>query len=407
MSDLLDNEPRPTPRWVLPAVVVGVVAVLIALAVRAPSPAHPRQAGTTPSASPSPGPVGATAVATTRTAGNSCGGDVEQPLVAPGPRPTGTHLRLLIGDRDLRVVDVDDGSVHVLSVRPDRRSVTQLAGHGRDVIAVLRNTCDPYSYGHGEVGVVDLSSGSIGATMSGDEILPGLPTTLRQYGADGSEHVRELGSRTTTTLRAGWSALARTPTSYFAAINTPLSDQSTPPTLGLGDVGTGKLTKKFGAGSVVAASADRLFWLAGTCPGPHCLLTMTRLDGTNTAQRIGGGGAWGGVVSPDGTKLAFRKVRTTGQLGSHPAPPNDIAVLDTTTGRLRVLPGLVLPPKSGTTLVWSPDSTWLAIGADLGTGALVLIWREGMERPARVPIPPTGGGTTGPPALLVLPAQSR
>jgi hypothetical protein len=406
MSDLLDNEPKPRPRWVLPAAVVGVLAVLIALAARAPSRAHPRQAGTTPSASPSPGPVGSTAVPTTGTAGNSCGGDVEQPLVAPGPRPTDTHLRLLIGDRDLRVVDVDDGSVHVLSVRADRRSVTQLARHGRDVIAVLRNTCDPGGFGHGEVGVVNLSTGSIPSTVPGDEVLPGLPTTLRQYGADGSERVRALGSRTTTTLPSGWSALARTRTSYLAAVYTPSSDQSTPSTLGLGDVGTGKLTKTFGAGSVVAAAADRLFWLAGTCPGQRCLLTMTMLDGTNTAQRIGGS-AWGGVVSPDGTKLAFRKVRTTGQLGSHPAPPNDIAVLDTKTGRLQVLPGLVLPPKSGTTLAWSPDSTWLAIGADLGTGALVLIWRDGMARPARVTIPPTGGGTTGPPALLVLPAQSR
>jgi hypothetical protein len=406
MSDLLDNEPKPRPRWVLPAAVVGVVAVLIALAVRAPSRAHPRQAGTTPSASPSPAPVGATAVPTTGLAGNSCGGDVEQPLVAPGPRPTGTHLRLLIGDRDLRVVDVDDGSVQVLSVRPDRRSVTQLAAHGRDVIAVLRNTCDPDGFGHGEVGVVNLSTGNIPSTMPGDEVLPGAPTTVVQYGADGNQRVRELGSRTTTILPAGWSVLARTRTSYLTAVYQPSGDQPTPSTLGIGDASTGRLTKTFGAGSAVAGSADRMFWLAGTCPGPRCLLATTTLDGTNTAQRIDGS-AWGGVVSPDGTKMAFRKVRTTGQLGAHPAPPNDIAVLDTTTGRLRVLPGLVLPPKSGTTLVWSPDSTWLVIGADLGTGALVLIWREGMERPARVPIPPTGGGTTGPPALLVLPAQSR
>jgi hypothetical protein len=158
---------------------------------------------------------------------------------------------------------------------------------------------------------------------------------------------------------------------------------------------------------VVAGSPERLFWVAGGCDPNPCLLTTTTVrDGASTARAIHGQ-AWGGVVSPDGEKMAFRLPRANGQFGNHPGPPNDVAVLDTRADRLQVLPGFVLPPKAGLTLAWSPDSTWLVIGADLGTGALVLIWREGMARPAEVPIPPTGGGTTGPPALLVLAAQSR
>jgi hypothetical protein len=79
-----------------------------------------------------------------------------------------------------------------------------------------------------------------------------------------------------------------------------------------------------------------------------------------------------------------------------------VAVLDAQTGSLRVLPGLVLPTKAPTTFAWSADSRWLAIGADLGTEPLVLLWHEGLERPARVPVERTFGGTTGAPALVVL-----
>jgi hypothetical protein len=173
-------------------------------------------------------------------------------------------------------------------------------------------------------------------------------------------------------------------------------------TMGIGDPATATMIRPFGSGSDVAASESKVVWLAGGCdPGP-CLLSVSGPDGVATGQGLRGRRPWSGVLSPDGTQVAFRLTRTQGRLGGHPGPPNDVAVLDIKTGKLRVLPGLVLPTKSGLTLTWSPDSTWLVIGADLGTRPLVMIWRKAMERPAQVPIPPTGGGTTGPPALLVL-----
>ena len=104
-------------------------------------------------------------------------------------------------------------------------------------------------------------------------------------------------------------------------------------------------------------------------------------------------------------RVAFRLARKEGRLGQHPGPPNDVAVADLRTGSLTVLPGLVLPPKASLTLTWSADN-WLAIGADLGARSMLLLWREGMERPGEVPLPPTGGGTTGPPALAFV-DQSR
>jgi hypothetical protein len=135
------------------------------------------------------------------------------------------------------------------------------------------------------------------------------------------------------------------------------------------------------------------------------MLRWTSPSGTTHAVPASGDYACCGAVSADGLSIAFRMSRPNGHFGAHPGPPQDIAVLDTATAGpgIHVLNGLVLPAKASVTLAWSPDSQWLVIGVDLGTGPAVLIWREGMERPAQVPIPPTGGGTTGAPSLVVLP----
>jgi hypothetical protein len=403
MSDVLGNEPTAMPRWVVPLAVVAVVATIIGLAWGGDDAAPPAgSAGSTGSPVPSPEPAASVA-----RAGSACGGDVEQPLVDAGAPPAGTGLRLLVGGRELRLVDVDAGVSKVLSTPADRRSVTQLAPNGREAVAVLRDPCSPSGFGQGQVGVVDPVTGAVTPKGRGDEIMPGLPMTVVQFDADGAVRLRELNSRATVRVAPGWHPYARTSTAYLVSVVRDGYDSGVPPEIGLGTPTRAALTRPFGAGNVVAAAADRVFWVAGECPGPRCMLAWTTLDGTTTAQAVDSYGCCG-AVSADGLKVAFRKTRPSGRLGAHPGPPSDVAVLDTTNGGapLRVLPGLVLPAKAGLTLTWSPDSQWLVIGADLGTGPLVLIWRPGMERPARLPIPPTGGGTTGPPALLVLADQS-
>jgi hypothetical protein len=398
MSDVLDNERGPAPMWVVPVAMLAVVLVFVALAWRSGGSDDTSRpvVSFAPGASPTPEPTQSVG-----RAANECGNDVEQPLVDAGPLPPETGLRLLVGDQHLLDVDVDTGGATAITTRTDARSFTQLAANGDDVVAVLGDRCRPDGFGKGEVGIVDQTTGAITSKGRGDEILPGSPMTVLMYAASGPTRLRELNSRQTTPMPADWAVYARNPSSYFVSVGG--SDASHPPVLGIGSPAGAKLTKTFGGGSIVGASSQLLFWLAGDCPGDvHCLLTWTTAEGTNTAQQIDTN-AWGGVASPDGTKLAFRKARASGRLGDHPGPPNDVAVLDTKTGEpAKVLPGLVLPAKAGLTLTWSPDNQWLVMGADLGTGPLVLIWREGMARPARVPIPGVGG-TTGPPALLVLP----
>jgi hypothetical protein len=401
MSDVLDNERDPAPFWVVPVAMLAVVAIVVTLAWRwndgrgTPAPTastSPPSGVASPTGAPLPSP---------RVAGNACGGDIEQPLIDAAAAPPRTGLRILVGDRDLRLLDVNAGTTKVLATRPDRRSFTELTQTATQVLAVLRDPCSADGYGKGVIAAVDPESGALTPRGAGDVVLPGEPPSVLDFDAEGSMAVRDLGRSTSTPVPPGWLLQARTHNGYFASVSGP---DNAPPSVGVGrPSSSGRLTTTFGSGNVVAASPELLFWLAGDCPGVHCLLTWTTTEGTNTAQAIDTYG-WGGVVSPDGTKLAFRKQRATGQLGEHPGPPNDVAIVDLGQGGpIRVLPGLVLPAKAGLTLAWSPDSEWLVIGADLGTGPAVLLWREGTDRPALVPIPPTGGGTTGPPALLVLP----
>jgi hypothetical protein len=336
---------------------------------------------------------------------NGCGGDVEQPIFNTGPLPAQTHLRILVGDRDLLLVDVDAGRSTRVATRPGRTPITQLAANGSQVVAVLRDPCHAEGYGRGQVGVVDLRTGKIRTTGRGDVLLPGAPLTALVNDPAGNASVRDLTSTRTVPLPPRWFPQARTASGFFASVSGAGADSGGPPDVGIGDPARATLTKTFGAGNVVAASSSALYWLAGDCPGPHCLLTWTTPDGTNTAQSLDRN-AWGGEVSPDGSKVAFRLQRESGRFGEHPGPPNDIAVLDTTGdgAPLTVLPGVLLPAKAGLTLTWSPDSSWLVIGTDLGSGDGILIWQPGMDRPAQVPVPATVGGTTGPPALLVLPS---
>jgi hypothetical protein len=308
-----------------------------------------------------------------------------------------------VGDRDLRVVDVDAARTRVLSSPGNGRSYTDLRMSAHRVLAVIRNPCTADGYSDGVIAEVDPGSGELTALESGDALLPGSPTTVVDYDRQGATVLRDLGGKASTPVPQQWLPLARRGSSY--AVYVLAADPGDPAalgTVGVGDPASGRLTTQYGSGSDVAASRDQVVWLAGGCdPGP-CLLATTGADGIANAQPLSGRRPWSGVISPNGSQVAFRLTRTEGRLGGHPGPPNDVAVLDIRTGKLRILPGLVLPAKAGLTLAWSPDSTWLVIGADLGTRPLVMIWRTGMERPAQVQMPPTGGGTTGPPALLVL-----
>lgn len=408
MPEVLGNEPRPAWRWALPLSGLLVVAVVVAV-VRSAGPAQSPNAEASASASATPSPT-ASPLPTPGSASGACGGGLPLPLVSAGSLPARTGLRLLVGDRDLRVVDVDTGRTTMLRTLGPTRSVTALVRASGRILAVLDRSCTGGGGGEGQIVTLDPGNGQWVPEGPGEFVFPGTPTTILEYGASGGTVFRDYGSTASTRIPDRWFPIARRGSGYFVVLQ-PLSpaDPGALGTVGVGDPATGRLTQPFGSGSGIAAAGDKLVWLAGGCGqrGP-CLLSVTGPGGMATAQPLPGSYACCGTASPDGNQVAFRLSRAAGRFGGHPGPPNDVAVLDIPTGGVRVIPGLVLPTKSGLTLAWSADSQWLVIGADLGTRPLILVWRDGMALPAQVPVPPTGGGTTGPPALLVLSApQSR
>lgn len=102
----------------------------------------------------------------------------------------------------------------------------------------------------------------------------------------------------------------------------------------------------------------------------------------------------GGVLSPDGRRLAFQLPRMapdpryTTQL---PGGPSDLVVLDLPTGVLEPVPNLELPPGSTVGLTFSSDSRWLVTAVNGEDGSQLLAWRSGLTQPlaspARLPGP--------------------
>jgi hypothetical protein len=69
----------------------------------------------------------------------------------------------------------------------------------------------------------------------------------------------------------------------------------------------------------------------------------------------------------------------------HPGNPSDLAVLDLVTGKIEVLRGLELAPKSQANLAFSRDSRWLLISLNEGDRGRLLVWRSGWPGPQQSP----------------------
>lgn len=104
-----------------------------------------------------------------------------------------------------------------------------------------------------------------------------------------------------------------------------------------------------------------------------------------------GSGVTGGVLSPDGRKLAFalqREIADPYYRSDSPWNPADLVVLDLGTGVLDPVPELELPPGAQpNTIEFSADGTWLVVSLP-GDGRMeIYSWRSGMSRPQLTPHP--------------------
>jgi len=67
-----------------------------------------------------------------------------------------------------------------------------------------------------------------------------------------------------------------------------------------------------------------------------------------------------------------------------PVPPSDIAVLHLDTGRLEIVPGLELAPKTGAGLAFAADGSWVFVTVSDGDHTHLLGWHSGLGAPQSV-----------------------
>lgn len=154
------------------------------------------------------------------------------------------------------------------------------------------------------------------------------------------------------------------------------------------DLARRRLTGTIGPASSLTVDRGVLLWLERPCTATaECVLWRYDLATGATSARsyqlpvqtlIDGG-----VLSPDGTELAFPLARL--YEGPHIddagfGPPDDIAVLHLDTGKWEKVGGLTLPPTELPGLAFTGRDGWLVIAANEGRRTELLLWRPGVPR---------------------------
>jgi hypothetical protein len=167
------------------------------------------------------------------------------------------------------------------------------------------------------------------------------------------------------------------------------------------DPATGRPIRTLGLGMPLAVDRRHLLSVLRPCDLsqaiPSCTIARTDLHTGQALGRYhlpkGRVPVSAGSVSPDGRLVAFELARIDSDPRfdvGHPLPPSDIVGLHLDTGRLDIVPGLELAPKTGAGLIFTNDSRWLFIAVNDGDHTQLLAWRPGLAAPqsvARLPGP--------------------
>lgn len=402
MGDVLEHgrERHPTPRWVGPAALtIALIVGGYALTHQDPLPAaadQPRQPTDrgTPRADGSPAPAVA-GQDPWPVAEGACGQAVRLPLLSVEPLTERTGLQVLVAGDGLRVVDVDTGRVRRLpGAEPSAtQQVTSLAASS-DGVTALRQFCDSDTVPTGVALRVDLGSDVRLADVEPVDALLTAPDRSWGFGFsyDPREPVvlRPVDGSALVPLPTGFSPAAATTRLFVGHLDMTDADSFQQPSpLATVSRSTGTV-RRLGRGSFLGAS-NSFVLTRSTCDSTTwCTVTRTMADGSTRGFPLPRGRAPASlaVISDDARRAAFLLSRPQPDaryyLG-HPAAPSDVAVLDLVTGRLRIVPGVELAPRSTAGLAFSADGSWLAIALNEGTRARLLVWRSGLDRPQESP----------------------
>ena len=397
------------------------MAVLAGVVVARTGPHH--AAGSSPpgpsaaAASPVPGsrtPAGS--AARWPSAAGACGSAVDLPQIHLARQPAHVHGRVLVGGTGLRQVTFGGAVSGPLPGLPE---------HGRLVTNMVAGPGAAYAF--------DTPCFSSTASVRVYRIVAGAVQRLR-IAADallGGPHrawtVTYRAQHTVLTSPAGGRAVT------FTSNIAPVADTAAglvvvayhPPagrrhTVELLDPDTGAVLRRLGGGSPLGAAGQVLLVSAHGCAGPpaHGTCTLESID-LNTGRPAapaelpaGRIPIWGDlaspVFSPDGTLAAFQLARARPGprfAAAAAGPPSDVAVLHLRTGRLDIVPGLELPPRTWAGLAFDATGNWLLATVSQGNHGELLAWRPGMPGPALVTSLP--GPLAEAPPLLPAPSWWR
>ena len=387
--------------WIL---VLVALLTLIVLRASTDRPQHHAAPSPTPSDLISTIPDGRSARAWP-TAPGACGADTLLPIVSSAPPAEHTGIQVLLGGDRLRLVDFDSGHATTLPdavVRPGEYAAV-LAGDPITAYATTGscNETAPYamlriSVDH-RVSVIRPLGPTEWALTDGNRVW------IASFASD-------IDSPYGTIAPVAGGQRVRLPLGFYASaivddtvVGLLQPDPSISPTwLALVDARTGLLRAKLEEHvAPLAAGAGQVFWTSGCDDDASpCTLHRRPIDGGETLGSPLPRPACCGVVSPDGTRVAFLIERPSSDSGfdGHPLPPMDIAIMQLDSGRLSIVPGIELPAKSKPGLAFA-GRDWLVIALDAGSRTRILAWRPGLRQPYETNALP--GLVHNPPTLVV------
>jgi hypothetical protein len=329
--------------------------------------------------------------------------------MSPQPLAERTGVRVLVGGYGLRLVDVDTGTARpVVGMPADAGHTVSELVPTAGVVYALFASCDGaanrvYRLENGRARLV--AEAPVGDLLAG----AGRVWAVNYPGPTSQVVLRRLDGGRSLTLPADDYAVADTAAGLVVAAS-QADPEAMPPRVMVIDPGTGRPVRTLGLGRPLAADRDDVLLLLGPCDvglaAPSC--TVVRVDGRtgrlHGRYRLPGGRVpvSAGVLSRDGRLVALQLARARHDPRydpGHPVPPADIAVLHLDSGRLDVVPGLELAPKTGAGLVFAADGSWLFATVSDGDHSHVLAWHPGLGAPQS--IARLSGPVASAPPLLV------
>lgn len=384
--------------WIL---VLVALLTLIVLRVSMDRPHHQAR----PSEAISAIPDGRTAKAWP-TALGACGADTLLPVVSSVPAAEHTGIQALLGGDRLRLVDFDSGRATTLPdavVRPGEYAAV-LAGDPVTAYATTASCDETAPYAMLRISVDHRVSVIRPLGPTEWPLTDGNRVWIASFASD-------IDSPYGTIAPIAGGQRVRLPLGFYASaivgdtiVGLMQPDPGISPTwLALVDARTGRLRVKLEQHvAPLAAGAGQVFWTTGCDDDASpCTLHRRPIDGGETRGFPLPGPACCGVVSPDGTRLAFLidRASTDSRFDGHPLPSMDIAIMQLDTGRMSLVPGIELPAKSQPALAFAGGGDWLVIALDAGSRTRLLAWRPGLRQPYETNALP--GLVHDPPTLVV------